>query len=141
GQVIGSRFPRTGGKCPKIACFQRKLGPVSRERSQPCHPISVRSSSCVTLRDGRRKKPVTSSEYLRAISGCFSTAHGRRYATCLQSISRKSRSSMTTVTMLSSKKEINAMTPFAMALPLLPGKTEDWRRWTQEIAGTQLNEL
>ena len=33
------------------------------------------------------------------------------------------------------------MTPFAMALPLLPGKTEDWRRWTQEIAGAQLNEL
>jgi hypothetical protein len=48
---------------------------------------------------------------------------------------------MTTVTMFSSKKEINAMTPFAMALPLLPGKTEDWRRWTQEIAGTRLSEL
>ena len=48
---------------------------------------------------------------------------------------------MTTVTMLSSKKEINAMTPFAMALLLLPDKTEDWRRWTQEIAGTRLNEF
>jgi Family of unknown function (DUF6176) len=33
------------------------------------------------------------------------------------------------------------MTAFAMALPLLPGKTEDWKRWCQEMAGAHLSEF
>jgi hypothetical protein len=33
------------------------------------------------------------------------------------------------------------MVSLAMTLPLLPGKTEDWKRWVQEIAGTRLSEF
>ena len=33
------------------------------------------------------------------------------------------------------------MAPLAMALPLLPGKTEDWKRWVQEMAGPHLSEF
>jgi hypothetical protein len=29
----------------------------------------------------------------------------------------------------------------AMALPLLLGKTDDWTRWTQEMAGVRLKEF
>jgi hypothetical protein len=31
------------------------------------------------------------------------------------------------------------MASLAMTLPLLPGKTEDWKRWVQEMAGTRLS--
>src|SRR6266516_7294917 len=91
GQAIGSRFPLIGRRCPRSACFHRKLRPLLRKRLQPCHPVSVRSSSCATSRDGRRQKPVTSSEYQKAISGCFSTAHARKCVAYLRTISRKSR--------------------------------------------------
>jgi len=33
------------------------------------------------------------------------------------------------------------MAALAMILPLLPGKTEAWKHWTQEMAGTHLNEF
>src|SRR5437588_11947939 len=33
------------------------------------------------------------------------------------------------------------MAPLAMALPLLPGKTEAWKRWVQEMAGARLSEF
>ena len=34
------------------------------------------------------------------------------------------------------------MASLALALPLLPGKTEEWRRWTQEeMAGLRLGEF
>ena len=33
------------------------------------------------------------------------------------------------------------MAPLAMTLPLLPGKTEDWKRWVQEMAGARLSEF
>src|SRR5205823_12608255 len=32
------------------------------------------------------------------------------------------------------------MASLGMALPLLPGKTESWKRWTQEMAGPRLSE-
>ena len=32
------------------------------------------------------------------------------------------------------------MVSLGMALPLLPGKTESWKRWTQEMAGPRLSE-
>jgi hypothetical protein len=33
------------------------------------------------------------------------------------------------------------MASLAMALPLLPGKTEDWQRWVQEMSGVRLSEF
>jgi hypothetical protein len=33
------------------------------------------------------------------------------------------------------------MAALAMTLPLLPGKTEAWKHWTQEMAGTHLREF
>ena len=33
------------------------------------------------------------------------------------------------------------MASLAMVLPLLQGKTEDWKHWTQEMAGTRLSEF
>ena len=33
------------------------------------------------------------------------------------------------------------MATLAMTLPLLPGKTESWKRWVQEMAGTRLSEF
>ncbi len=33
------------------------------------------------------------------------------------------------------------MVSLAMTLPLLPGKTEDWKRWVQEMAGIRLSEF
>ena len=33
------------------------------------------------------------------------------------------------------------MASLAMALPLLPGKTENWKRWVQEMAGSRLREF
>ena len=33
------------------------------------------------------------------------------------------------------------MATLAMTLPLLPGKTESWNRWVQEMAGTRLSAL
>jgi hypothetical protein len=41
----------------------------------------------------------------------------------------------------SERKEIDAMASLAMTLPLLPGKTEDWKRWVQEMAGARLSEF
>jgi hypothetical protein len=41
----------------------------------------------------------------------------------------------------SEMKEINTMASLAMTLPLLPGKTGDWKSWTQEMAGTRLSEF
>src|SRR5207249_5654546 len=32
------------------------------------------------------------------------------------------------------------MASLGMALPLLPGKTESWKRWAQEMAGPRLSE-
>jgi hypothetical protein len=32
------------------------------------------------------------------------------------------------------------MASLGMTLPLLPGKTEEWKRWIQEMAGTRLRE-
>ena len=31
------------------------------------------------------------------------------------------------------------MASLAMTLPLLPGKTDDWKRWVQEMASTRLS--
>lgn len=31
------------------------------------------------------------------------------------------------------------MTSLAMALPLLPGKTDAWKRWVQEMAGARMS--
>ncbi len=33
------------------------------------------------------------------------------------------------------------MASLAMTLPLLPGKTEDWKRWVQDMAGAHLREF
>jgi hypothetical protein len=33
------------------------------------------------------------------------------------------------------------MVSLGMALPLLPGKTDDWERWIQEVEGPRLNEF
>ncbi len=33
------------------------------------------------------------------------------------------------------------MATLAMTLPLLPGKTESWKSWVQEMAGTRLSEF
>ncbi len=33
------------------------------------------------------------------------------------------------------------MTSLAMILPLLPGKTEGWKRWSQEMAGARFREF
>jgi hypothetical protein len=33
------------------------------------------------------------------------------------------------------------MASLGMALPLLPGKTEDWKRWCQEVESSRLNEF
>ena len=33
------------------------------------------------------------------------------------------------------------MAALAMTLPLLPGKTESWKRWVQEMASTRLSEF
>ena len=33
------------------------------------------------------------------------------------------------------------MVSLAMTLPLLPGKTEAWKQWNQEMAGTRLSEF
>ena len=33
------------------------------------------------------------------------------------------------------------MAALAMTLPLLPGKTEAWKNWTEEMAGTLLSEF
>ncbi len=33
------------------------------------------------------------------------------------------------------------MASLAMTLPLLPGKTEDWRHWVQEMLGAHLSEF
>src|SRR2546428_89648 len=41
----------------------------------------------------------------------------------------------------SQRKEIDTMASLAMALPLLPGKTENWKRWVQEMAGSRLSEF
>lgn len=32
------------------------------------------------------------------------------------------------------------MASLGMTLPLLPGKTEDWKQWVQEMGGTRLDE-
>jgi len=34
---------------------------------------------------------------------------------------------------LRSRKEIDEMASLAMILPLLPGKTEAWKQWTQDL--------
>lgn len=33
------------------------------------------------------------------------------------------------------------MASLAMTLPLLPGKTEEWKRWVQEMAGARLSDF
>ena len=39
------------------------------------------------------------------------------------------------------RKENDIMASLAMTLPLLPGKTEEWKRWVQEMAGARLSEF
>src|SRR5438034_4489663 len=46
-----------------------------------------------------------------------------------------------TMRRFSERKEIDTMASLAMTLPLLPGKTEDWKRWVQEMAGARLSEF
>jgi len=39
------------------------------------------------------------------------------------------------------RKENDTMASLAMILPLLPGKTEAWKHWVQEMAGARLSEF
>jgi hypothetical protein len=41
----------------------------------------------------------------------------------------------------SERKEIEAMASLAMTFPLLPGKSGNWKRWVQEMAGAYLSEF
>jgi len=41
----------------------------------------------------------------------------------------------------SQRKEIDTMASLAMALPLLPGRTEAWKHWVQEMGGARLSEF
>src|SRR5579864_4850553 len=93
GQDIG--YPSSGKKCPKSACCRRKHACALNEQSKPCRPISGRSSSCATSRDGHLMKSAAPSAFPRGISGCSSTAPGRRYGVRLRSTFGKSRLNVT----------------------------------------------